>query len=207
MLRVGLTGGIASGKTIVCHAFARLGAKVIDADRIAREVVCPQRPAWVKLRQAFGPEFFHADGSLHRRELRRLVFSDPDKRRQLNEIIHPEVIREIQLASERVASIEPHAILVVDVPLLLETGMPDRFDRVVVVYADEDVQIDRLMRRDQLSLEEAMQALAAQLPLREKVTLADFVIDNSGSLKETQSQVISVWRELLSLAHNGRCGG
>ncbi|MGD8776614.1 MAG: dephospho-CoA kinase [Syntrophobacterales bacterium] len=204
MLKVGLTGGIASGKSTVAKGFARLGAKVLDADEVAREVVLPGRPAWTKLREVFGSDFFQVDQSLNRNKLRRLIFADPEKRLQLNNIVHPEVMREIQHRSEQMAATAADAVLVVDVPLLLEVGAADRFDRVVVVYANESVQIDRLMKRDGLSLEEATEALAAQMVLGEKVGKADYVIDNSGTREETQVQVEEVWQELLELARSRR---
>jgi dephospho-CoA kinase len=206
MLKVGLTGGIASGKSTVCEVFNRLGAMVLDADTVAREVVLPGRSAWTKLRQTLGSEFFCPDGNLNRRRLRKLIFSDPIKRRQVNAIVHPEVMREINRKYQHLSAVAPDMVFLVDVPLLLEVGAAGRFDRVLVVYAAEDVQIDRLMRRDGLSRREANQALGVQTPLREKVKLADFVIDNNGTLKETQAQVEKVWRELLALAQNQRRG-
>ena len=200
MLKVGLTGGIASGKSTVSEAFARLGAKVLDADEVAREVVLPGKPAWTKLRHTFGSEFFHPDGRLNRSKLRRLVFADPEQRSRLNAIVHPEVMREIDFRFEQLTSSAEHAVVLVDVPLLLEVEAADRFDRVVVVYVNETVQLDRLMERDGLSAEEASQALSTQIPLRDKVKQADFVIDNSGTLEETQAQVEKMWQELLELA-------
>jgi dephospho-CoA kinase len=200
MLKVGLTGGIASGKSTVSEAFARLGAKVLDADEVAREVVLPGKPAWTKLRHTFGSEFFHPDGRLNRSKLRRLVFANPEERSRLNAIVHPEVMREIDFRFEQLTSSAEHAVVLVDVPLLLEVEAADRFDRVVVVYVNETVQLDRLMERDGLSAEEASQALSTQIPLRDKVKQADFVIDNSGTLEETQAQVEKVWQELLELA-------
>lgn len=204
MLKVGLTGGIASGKSTVSEAFARLGAKVLDADEVAREVVLPGKPAWTKLRHTFGSEFFHPDGRLNRSKLRRLVFADPEQRSRLNEIVHPEVMREIDFRFEQLTSSAEHAVVLVDVPLLIEVGVAHRFDKVVVVYANESVQVMRLMQRDGLSREEARQALSVQIDLREKAKKADFVIDNSGTPEETQAQVEKVWQELLALAGSGR---
>lgn len=202
MLKVGLTGGIASGKSTVSETFARLGAKVLDADEVAREVVLPGKPAWTKLRQAFGQEFFHSDGRVKRSKLRKLVFADSDKLSQLNTIVHPEVMKEINRRSEQLFTAVQGAVFLVDVPLLLEVGMAHRFDKVVVVYVSESVQIRRLMQRDGISIEEARQALSAQMPLSKKVKQADYVIDNSGTLEETQAQVDKVWQELLELARD-----
>lgn len=203
MLKVGLTGGIASGKSTVCKVFGQLGAKVLDADEVAREVVLPGRPAWKKLRKNFGSEYFHSDGSLDRRKLRRLVFADPEQRNRLNTIVHPELIREINRRFEEFEASVQDAVVLVDVPLLLEVGMVHRFDKVIVVYAHESVQIERLMQRDGITKEEASEALRAQMPLSKKVEAADFVIDNSGILEETRGQVKKVWQELLALASSG----
>lgn len=206
MLKVGLTGGIASGKSTVSRIFASFGAKVLDADKVAREVLLPGQPAWTKLRRAFGQEFFHPDGTVKRKQLRKLVFADPEKRSQLNAIVHPEVMKEINRRSEILSSSVQTGVLLVDVPLLLEVGVANRFDKVVVVYVSKSVQINRLQQRDGISEEEAKQALKAQMALSKKVEQADYVIDNSGTLEETQAQVQRVWQELLVLARNERRG-
>jgi dephospho-CoA kinase len=206
MLKVGLTGGIASGKSTVSRIFASFGAKVLDADEVAREVLLPGQPAWTKLRRAFGQEFFHPDGTVKRKQLRKLVFADPEKRSQLNAIVHPEVMKEINRRSEILSSSVQTGVLLVDVPLLLEVGVANRFDKVVVVYVSKSVQINRLQQRDGISEEEAKQALKAQMALSKKVEQADYVIDNSGTLDETQAQVQRVWQELLVLARNERRG-
>jgi dephospho-CoA kinase len=204
MLRVGLTGGIASGKSTVSKIFASFGAKVLDADEVARELLLPGQPAWKRLRQAFGEEFFHPDGTVKRKQLRKLVFANPEKRDQLNAIVHPEVMKEINRRSEVLSSSLQAKVLVVDVPLLLEVGVADRFDKIVVVDARESVQINRLVQRDGISEEEAKQALKAQMPLSEKVELADYVIDNNSTLADTEIQVRKVWEELLELARGKR---
>jgi len=206
MLKVGLTGGIASGKSTVAEAFARLGAKVLDADKVAREVVLPGQPAWRKLQQAFGPKFFLPDGEVNRSKLRRLVFADPEERGKLNAIVHPEVMKEINRRFEQLTTSAQNAMVVVDVPLLLEVKVAHRFDRVIVVYVTESVQIERLRQRDGLSLEEARRALSTQMALNKKVEYADYVIDNSGTLVETQAHVDKVWQELLILARKKRRG-
>jgi len=204
MLKVGLTGGIASGKSTVSKIFTSFGAKVLDADEVAREVLLPGQPAWTRLRQVFGQEFFHPDGTVKRKELRKLVFADPEKRSQLNAIVHPEVMKEIERRSEILSSAVQNGVLLVDVPLLLEVGVANRFDKIVVVYVSESVQINRLQQRDGISEEEAKQTLKVQMALSKKLEQADYVIDNSGTLEETLSQVEKVWEELLELARDLR---
>jgi dephospho-CoA kinase len=204
MIKVGLTGGIASGKSTVSEIFASLGAKVLDADEVARELLLPGQPAWKRLRQTFGEEFFHPDGTVKRKQLRKLVFANPERRSQLNAIVHPEVMKEINRRSEVLSSSLQAKVLVVDVPLLLEVGVADRFDKIVVVDARESVQINRLMQRDGISEEEAKQALKVQMPLSEKVEQADYVIDNNSTLTDTEIQVRMIWQELLELARAKR---
>ena len=204
MLKVGLTGGIASGKSTVSRIFASLGAKIIDADEVAGEVLLPGQPAWTRLRQAFGQEFFHADGTVKRKKLRKLVFADPEKRKLLDSIVHPEVMKGINRRSESWSSSDQAGVLLVDVPLLLEVGVANRFDKVIVVYVSESVQFKRLMERDGIAEEEAKQTLKVQMPLSKKVEQADYVIDNSGTTEEAQAQVQRVWQELLALAGKKR---
>jgi dephospho-CoA kinase len=204
MIKVGLTGGIASGKSTVSKIFARFGAKVLDADEVARELLLPGQPAWKRLRQTFGEEFFHPDGTVKRKQLRKLIFANPERRSQLNAIVHPEVMKEINRKSESLSSLLEPMVLVVDVPLLLEVGVADRFDKIVVVDARESVQINRLMQRDGISEEEAKQALKVQMPLSEKVEQADYVIDNNSTLTDTEIQVRMIWQELLELARAKR---
>jgi dephospho-CoA kinase len=204
MIKVGLTGGIASGKSTVSEIFASLGAKVLDADEVARELLLPGQPVWKRLRQTFGEEFFHPDGTVKRKQLRKLVFANPERRSQLNAIVHPEVMKEINRKSESLSSLLEPMVLVVDVPLLLEVGVADRFDKIVVVDARESVQINRLMQRDGISEEEAKQALKVQMPLSEKVEQADYVIDNNSTLTDTEIQVRMIWQELLELARAKR---
>jgi dephospho-CoA kinase len=204
MLKVGLTGGIASGKSTVAEIFAGLGAKILDADEVAREVVLPGQPAWKKLRETFAEDFFHADGRVKRHTLRKVIFADAEKRRKLNDIVHPEVIKAINSRSKQLFTSDQDAVLLVDVPLLLEAGLANRFDKVIVVYVSDRVQIQRLRQRDGISTGEAKQALSAQMPLSEKVGQADYVINNNGPLEKTQAQVERVWQELVQLARAKR---
>lgn len=200
MLYVGLTGGIASGKSLVARRLVELGARLIDTDQISREVVQPGRPAWARIKERFGEQVLRPDGRLNRALLRRIIFEDPQERLALNEIVHPEVLAEVERVRARHQAEDPGAVVVVDLPLLVEAGLADHFDRVILVYVPPEVQESRLMARDGLSRDQARTALAAQRPLDEKVPFADFVIDNQGPEAETLAQVDRLYRHLVSLA-------
>lgn len=195
---IGLTGGIASGVSLVASMFRELGAVVIEADQIARDVVTPGTEAYRKILDAFGREVVLPDGSLDRRRLGALVFKDPHARRRLNTITHPEIRRRMAEQVERMAAERPDAVILVDIPLLLDTAGPDAFDldAVIVVQATPEQQISRLMARDGLTREEAESRLAAQRPIAEKAAEADWVIDNSGSIEQTRAQVEALWGTL-----------
>ena len=195
---VGLTGGIATGVTTVARMLAERGAVVIEADRIAREVVEPGTEAYRRIVEAFGPQILQPDGRLDRRALARLVFADESARRRLNAITHPEIRRRIRDEVARVAQSRPDAVVVIDIPLLLDTTGPEAFDLdgVIVVSAPREEQIRRLMARDGLTREEAEQRVGAQRPVADKEAEADWVIHNAGSLDETRRQVDVLWQQL-----------
>ncbi|MFQ5466219.1 MAG: dephospho-CoA kinase [Thermodesulfobacteriota bacterium] len=193
---VGLTGGVASGKSLVTEEFKRLGAHVIDADLIAREVVEPGSPAFRRITEAFGPEVIAPDGTLRRRHLASLVFGDPERLKRLNEITHPPIRRRIEEEVARTAALHPGEVVVIDAALLIENGLHKRVSRVVVVFAPEAEQVKRLITRDGLTEEEARGRLASQMPLSEKSSLADFVIDNSGDPDRTRARARAVFKEL-----------
>ncbi len=182
---VALTGGIASGKTAVSDRFAELGAAVIDTDIIAREVVAPGSEGLEAVRAQFGEEILQSDGQLDRRALRERIFSDPTARQALEAITHPRIR---QILEARLADIQaPYAIVVI--PLLLETGWIERFDRILVVDVPEALQQQRLMARDALSAEEAQQILRAQASREARLAAADDVITNSGDIAELDTQI------------------
>jgi dephospho-CoA kinase len=197
---IGLTGGIASGKSLVVGIFKELGAQVIDADHVAREVVSPGKPAYNEILEAFGPTMLLPDGTLDRGRLGDLIFRDPAARTRLNAITHKYIRSEIQSAIARLRAAGGSTVAVVDVPLLLDKAPKDSydFDAVVVVFADPDVQLARLMEREQLSREQAVSRIMAQRPLAEKIPEADWVIDNSGTPEETRRQVEALWEKLVS---------
>lgn len=199
MLVIGLTGGIASGKSTVSRLLRQWGVSVIDADAIARLVVQPGAPAYAALVEAFGQDLLNADQTINRRYLGHLVFSDPRAREVVNAIIHPRVISATvaELAALRG---QGACVAVVEAPLLIEAGMVDLVDEVWVVAVDVSTQLERLMHRDQCSPRDAMQRIDAQLPLGEKLRRAHRIIDNSGTEEETRKQVESIWMQL-------RCSG
>jgi dephospho-CoA kinase len=196
-LLVGLTGGIATGKSTVSTMFAHLGAKVVDADLLAREVVMPGQPAHTRIVDEFGPEVLQADGQLDRKRLGAIVFADALKRQRLEQITHPA----IRVRQQRILSVyEEEAfdgIVIWDAAVLIESGGAKAMDRLVVVTADAETELARLMARDGFSEEDARRRIASQMPLAEKVKLADHVIDNSGTRDATERRVREVYRALL----------
>ncbi|KAH7985709.1 dephospho-CoA kinase domain-containing protein [Rhipicephalus sanguineus] len=202
MFLIGLTGGIASGKSTVASILVSLGIDVIDADKIAREVVEPGKPAWVQIRREFGSEVLLSDGQLNRPALGRIVFNDHDKRRRLNRITHPEIHKEMFFQSLKLF-LKGRQFVVVDVPLLYETKTMLRFVRkVIVVKCSPAQQVERLMLRNGFTEEEASKRIESQLPLEQKCGLADYVIDNTGDPDALRAQVEDVVRQLRgSWAH------
>jgi len=195
MLRVALTGNIASGKSSVARVWARLGAPVIDADALARRAVEPGSPALDRIARAFGPEVLEPGGGLDREAMREIVFRDEAARRRLEAIVHPEVAR-LRAEEERRLEREGARIVVNDIPLLFEVGLEDEFDVVVLVDAPEAVRLDRLVRDRGLDPEEARRMIAAQMPAESKRRRADIVIENVGTLEELEASAERVWREL-----------
>ncbi len=196
---VALTGGVASGKSLVLQQFMKLGAYTIDCDVLSREVVIPCSKAWWAIVRFFGTDILRNDLAVDRKKLREIVFSDAQKRAALETIVHPEVRTKCR---ERIAAIkaiepDPNALVVVDVPLLIESGWQKDFDTVIIVYVSEATQIKRLMARDGISKEAAEELLAVlQMPLQEKLHFADSVITNEGTREETEKQVRKVFTAL-----------
>lgn len=196
--RVGLTGGIASGKTTIARLFSGLGARVIDTDEIARDVVKPGEPALGEIVAAFGGEVLDAGGQLDRRRLRARVFADPAERRRLEAILHPRIEAATLAACERAEG--PYQVLVV--PLLVESGFDRHVDRVLVVDCPEEVQRQRLLQRDGEDPRQVERMLAAQLGRSARLARADDVIDNSGSLENAAAEVGRLHRLYLGLARD-----
>ncbi len=217
MLKVGLTGGIAAGKSVVGEMFVALGARLVQADRIAHSLMQPGEAVYNEVVRHFGREILNRDGSVNREKLAEAAFgkaSDsasgqasgvaPARIGELNRIVHPAVIRSQEAWMEEIGRQDPHAIAIVEAALLLEAGAGKRFDRLVVVTCTEDQRVARFAARQKIDLEaarkEVARRMAAQLPDEEKIKAADFVIDNSSSLEQTREQVRQVWEKLRAEA-------
>lgn len=197
---IGLTGGIASGKSTVARILERLGAVVVDADQVSREAVVPGTPAHEQIVEEFGRAILNPDGTINRGALGRIVFADPSRRRDLEMITHPAIG---QLADQKLAELKEAGTPVVFymAPLLIEAGAASRVGEIWVVYVDRETQIARLMSRDGISRQEAEQRIAAQMPMEEKRAYGKVVIDNRGGHEEAERQVQDVWeREVKKTA-------
>lgn len=179
MILIGLTGGVATGKTTVAKMFKQCGAVVIDADELAREVVQPGKPAWRDIVRRFGRSILNADRTIKREALGQIVFGNRTKLRELEQIIHPRVARKQQQLTRAAAQKDPNAIVLYDVPLLFEAGIDKRVDQILVVTADQRTQIARLKKRNGLSRTEALRRIKSQMPLSKKITRADIVLDGT----------------------------
>lgn len=193
MFVLGLTGNIASGKSTVSAILKSLGAAIIDADKVAREVVAPGMPGLQLIIDAFGREILLPDGSLDRAKLGRLVFSDAAELDKLNAITHPFIFERINLILKQLAESGEFKVAVIDAPLLIEVGLHKTVDELWVVALDPETQLRRVMERDNISRRAAAARIAAQLPQQEKVRLADVVIDNSGAQELLRAKVDSLW--------------
>jgi dephospho-CoA kinase len=200
MLVVGLTGGVASGKSLVSRIFKEEGATLIDADQIARELVQPQTPAWKELIILFGKEILQEDESIHRKKLAARIFSDPKQQAALNRILHPRIKEEIDRRLKEIGEKDPEAIVVIDAALLIETGNHREMDQVIVVTSTEAQQIERLRARDGWTPEEARRIVASQMGTEEKVKAAHVVLQNEGSLEETERRAKGIFQELKKVA-------
>lgn len=203
MLVAGLTGGIASGKSTVSAFFRKAGAIIVDADVIARQVVAPGLPAWETIKAVFGSDVISSDGTIDRSALGDLVFGNVQLREKLEAIIHPHVRLEIHREVEHVRSNTPDALVIQDIPLLLETGMAEGLAEIMVVYAPPALQLKRLMLRDGIDPEAAKARIDSQIPMEEKCRRATIVIDNSGTLSATESQTLKIYHSLSRKAQMG----
>ncbi|HKN87367.1 MAG TPA: dephospho-CoA kinase [Nitrospiraceae bacterium] len=196
MLLIGLTGGVATGKSTVARLFKICGAVIIDADDLARQVVQPGKPAWRDIVRLYGEQVLESDRTLNRPALAKIVFRDPRKLRALGGIIHPRVAREQSRLARNIARKCPSALIVYDVPLLFEAGVDKRVDRIVVVAADRKTQITRLQQRNHLTRAEALRRIRSQMPLAQKMKRADYVIDGTLPLFQLKRAVNVVYATL-----------
>ena len=197
---IGLTGGIASGKSLVAEELKRLGAHLVDADEIAREVVKTGLPAYNEIVKEFGEGILNPDKTINRKALGKVVFSNPEIRKRLEQITHPRIRKKIEAEISAIKAKNPKAVIVVDAALLIEGGLYKKMDKVIVVYADEKTQIKRLTERDGFTIKDAKNRLSAQMPLTEKRRYADFVIENveEKSKKEIQEEVRAIFKILTA---------
>jgi dephospho-CoA kinase len=202
MLKVGLTGSIAVGKSFVTSVLGELGAQVMDADQTARAVVEPGTPGLAEVIETFGPQVLQPDGRLDRAKLGEIVFHDEAKRQRLNQIVHPLVMAAQDEQLRRWEEADPQGVAVVDAALMIESGGYRRFDKLVVVFCRPEIQLARLMRRNGLSEDEARQRIAAQMPQEEKKGYADYLLDTSNDFDDTRRQVEKLYAELRELSRS-----
>ena len=197
MLRVGLTGSIGVGKSFVTSVFEELGCHVLDADQTAREVVMPDTPGLRALTEAFGEEILNTDGTLDRKRLGARIFTDQAERERLNHILHPFIIARQDEIMRGWEAEDPDGIGIIDAALMIESGGYKRFDKLIVVHCRPEVQLERLMLRDNLSRDEALRRISSQMPQEEKLRFADYLIDTSDGFELTRTQIISVHQKLI----------
>lgn len=204
MIWVGLTGGIASGKSTVSRLFREAGAFVIDADEIAHAVIRKAAPAYAGIVDAFGAGILDATGEIDRKRLGEIVFQDALARERLNQLVHPHVYARAEAEKRAIAETDPGAVILFDVPLLIETGAHREMDRVLLAYVDRATQIDRVMKRDGLTREAAERRVDAQMPLDEKRRFADEIIDTGAPLPRIEARVQSLYQRLHEKAASKR---
>jgi len=193
---IGLTGGIATGKSTVSAILKKAGAEIIDADRIAREVVKKGLPAYREIVENFGETVLLSNGEINRSVLGDLIFNDPRKKQLLNRIVHPHVRRETNRQLKDMEKSSPDTIAVLDIPLLFEAEMHKDLSEVIVVYAPEHIQVKRLIKRDNISEADAVARVRSQMPIEEKKNRATIVIDNSGTMQDTRKQTLEIFKTL-----------
>jgi dephospho-CoA kinase len=199
----GLTGGIASGKSTVSRFLSEAGARIIDADKIAREVVSQGSPGYDAIVSFFGRTILLPDGEIDRKRLGEIIFNDPEKKARLDCIVHPRVFERTAEMICQISSQTPDAVVIMDIPLLMETGMGIHLAEVIVVYVPEVLQLERLMKRDGIDKQAAMARIRSQMPIEEKRKRATVVIDNSGTMSDSRRQALAVFTRLKQKSKNG----
>ena len=196
MFVVGLTGGIASGKSVVSNMLRDLGACIIDADETSREVMIPHTKCWEEVIASYGSELLQEDLTIDRKKLAISVFKDSEQIEKLNRIVHPYIMQRIEEMIEEIKARDPQSLVIVDAALLVETGVYKHYDKLIVVYVSKETQLERLMNRDAMSREEAESRIDLQSPLTQKLKVADYVIENEGPLSKTKKEVEKVYKAL-----------
>jgi dephospho-CoA kinase len=197
ILTVALTGGIATGKSIISRALAGPGFFIHSADRAAHELMLPGRPAWKRIVARFGRGILDPDQKINRQRLGKIVFSSPADRRFLDRVVHPLVLEKKRQEVRKLERLGRHKVYISEAALTIEAGLASCFDKVVLAYCPESVQVERLMKRDRIGREEALRKIRSQMPLADKIAHADYLIDTSGTLRETDAQAEKLRRSLL----------
>lgn len=195
--KIALTGGIATGKTTVSRMLEKRGAYIIDADIIARKILEPGTKCWNKLVKILDPSFFDSEGNLKRGKLRKAIAQNPDLRKTVNSITHPEIVKTMERLWFEQTRLNPKTVKIFDIPLLFEVNLHNFFSFIILVYVPPKVQIERLAKRDNITIDEAVQALSMQLPIEEKRSKSHWIIDNSSTLEDTEAQVDKLWHHLV----------
>lgn len=193
-LVIGLTGSIATGKSTIANMFKELNIEVIDADLIAREVVEPGKPAYLEIVKTFGEAILLENKELNRKALGEVVFNDEDKRKKLNKIIHPAIRKEMIAQRDKLIELN-HPAIVMDIPLIYESGLEDYVEKIVVAYVTEKTQLKRLIKRDQCTKEEALSRIHSQINIEEKAKKADAIIDNNGTVEASYHQLVDLLKK------------
>ncbi|MCA9483406.1 MAG: dephospho-CoA kinase [Nitrospina sp.] len=199
-LLVGLTGGMGAGKSTVSDLLSHLGAHIIDADQICRELVEPEKPAWREIVETFGKVVLTDDKTLNRKKLAGLIFDDPEKKSRLESILHPRVFEEEQRVFTQIAAEAPRTVVILDAALLIESGNYRKVDKVILVTCDPEERVRRVVAQGRVSREEALRRLSNQMPERDKVPLADYVLANDSSIENLEQKVRPLYDELKRLA-------
>lgn len=200
MLKVGLTGGLASGKSFIARVFRDCGARVIEADKIGHQVLLPDGEAYQGVVAEFSDEILHPNGEINRKALGTIVFGDPERLERLNALVHPHVFRRQEAFFEQAAAGDRSAVAVVEAAILIETGGRERYDRIVLAYCPPEIQIERFMARDGGTAEQARTRMDRQMPLAEKIPYADYLIDTSESKTDTERRARDVYAKLKAEA-------
>jgi len=200
MLVVGLTGAMCTGKSTVASMFAELGCLIIDADQVARKLVEPEAPAWKRIVRLFGKDILNKDKTIDRKKLAAIIYADAGKRKLLNSILHPFILREEESLVKEASKEGNHKIAIVSAALMIEAGSSKRFPKIIVVTCSKETQIERIMKREKISRKEALQRWSAQLSSKEKKKYANYVINTSGPFPKTRKQVVQVYEKLRRLA-------